>query len=158
MLDGRVLGVSQVEYKPKERGGLACLRPWATCRRYCSTTASAASRLCPSLKNSRQGFYEEQRHSRLPQQQPRSGSCEFRHTATRARVCPKQNCWSAFTGWGTTSARAKVALGWRGASWAKLSLLTSCFDPKGGCVFFHNPILRRPPTSTSLARGSFTMS
>ena len=25
--------------------------------------------------------------------------CEFRHTA---RVCPKQNCWSAFTGWGTT--------------------------------------------------------
>ena len=65
--------------------------------------------------------------ARLPQQQPRSG-------ATRARVCPKQNCWSAFTGWGTTGTRAKVALGWRGASWAKLSLLTSattsCFDPK----------------------------
>ena len=38
--------------------------------------------------------------------------CEFRH---KARVCPKQNCWSAFTGWGTTSTRAKVALGWRGA-------------------------------------------
>ena len=50
-------------------------------------------------------------------------------SATQARV-PKQNCWSAFTGWGTTSTRAKVALGWRGASWAKLSLLS--FDPKEG--------------------------
>ena len=56
-------------------------------------------------------------------------------SATQARVCPKQNCWSAFTGRGTTSTRAKVALGWRGASWAKLSLpsaTTSCFDPKEG--------------------------
>ena len=66
------------------------------------------------------------------------GDCELAtvSSATQARVCPKQNCWSAFTGWGTTSTRAKVALGWRGASWAKLSLLTSattsCFDPKEG--------------------------
>ena len=30
----------------------ACSRPWTTCGRYCPTTASAASRLCPSLKNS----------------------------------------------------------------------------------------------------------
>ena len=63
----------------------------------------------------------------------------------------------AFTGWGTTSARAKVALGWRGALWAKLSLLTSatsCFDPKGQTwVFFHKPtmkLLPHPPASTHL--------
>ena len=77
------------------------------------------------MKNKAAPVFHSSNHVLVP--------CEFRHTA---RVCPKQNYWSAFTGWGTTSTRAKVALGWRGASWAKLSLLTSgttsCFDPKEG--------------------------
>ena len=78
-------------------------------------------------------------------------------SATRARVCPKQNCWSAFTGWGTTSTRAKVALGWRGASWAKLSLLmsatTSCFNRGKLVGLLYKPtmkLLPHPPPSTHL--------
>ena len=70
----------------------------------------------------------------------------------RCQALPKETPFPFFTGWGTTSTRAKVALGWRG----KLSLLTSATTSERGAnlwVFFHKPtmkLLPHPPASTHL--------